>query len=117
MNINKWKKAVVHLECAIDSEHFYDRMKRMDELRKQLEEGAISQEEYTTQIAGKTRDVRFHGTAIFLKHNDKRYLLTARHVVWNEISAKREFEEDIQRYSQCKCHLKTSYFNQEKSVL
>lgn len=36
--LEKWKHAVVHLECATDSEHFYDRIKRIDEMRALLEQ-------------------------------------------------------------------------------
>ena len=39
----KWKKAVIHLECATDSEHFYDRIKRIDQLRVKLDQGEITQ--------------------------------------------------------------------------
>lgn len=91
----EWKKAVVHLECATDSEHFYDRIKRMDELRKKLDSGEISQEEFGQEISGRSRDLRFHGTALFISHNQRRYLLTARHVLFDEHSAKRELEEEI----------------------
>ncbi|UTD54437.1 trypsin-like serine peptidase [Halomonas sp. MS1] len=93
----EWKKAVVHLECATDSEHFYDRIKRMDELRQKLESGEISQTEFGQEISGRSRDLRFHGTALFISHNQRRYLLTARHVLFDEHSAKRELEEEIQR--------------------
>jgi S1-C subfamily serine protease len=93
----EWKKAVIHLECATDSEHFYDRIKRMDELREKLNSGEISQEEFGQEISGRSRDLRFHGTALFISHNQRRYLLTARHVLFDEHSAKRELEEEIQR--------------------
>lgn len=90
---DQWKKAVVHLECATDSEHFYDRIKRMDELKKKLDQGEISREEFGQEISGRSRDLRYHGTALFISHNDRRYLLTARHVLFDEHSAQRELEE------------------------
>lgn len=93
----QWKKAVIHLECATDSEHFYDRIKRMDELKKKLDQGEISHEEFGEEITGRSRDLRFHGTALFISHNERRYLLTARHVLFDEHSAKRELEEERQR--------------------
>lgn len=95
--MDKWKRAVVHLECATDSEHFYDRIKRIEDLSKNLKEGKISRDEFTTQIGIKTRDIRYHGTAIFLIHNGRRYLITARHVLWDEHSAKREYQEELKR--------------------
>src|SRR5712672_1428196 len=95
--LEKWKRAVIHLECATDSEHFYDRIKRMDEQRALLDQGRITHEQFAEEIVGRSRDIRFHGTALFLSHAGRRYLLTARHVVWDEHSAKRELEEEEQR--------------------
>lgn len=95
--LQKWKQAIIHLECATDSEHFYDRTKRIAELSERLQRGEITQEQYANEIVGRSRDIRFHGTALFLCHLGRRYLLTARHVVWDERSAKRELEEEAQR--------------------
>jgi len=93
----KWKKAVVHLECATDSEHFYDRINRIDQLHKKLHNGEISLEEFSKELSNGSRDIRYHGTALFLLHNERRYLLTARHVVFDEVSAEREYEEECER--------------------
>lgn len=93
--MDKWKKCVVHLECATDSEHFYDRIKRIDTLWKELDKGKINQGEFEKQINLKSRDIRYHGTAIFLLHNSKRYLVSARHVLWDEHSAKREYQKEL----------------------
>jgi hypothetical protein len=93
----EWKKAVIHLECATDSEHFYDRIKRIDELRKKLDKSEISQEEFGYEITGRSRDLRYHGTALFISHNERRYLLTARHVLYDEVSANREYKEELER--------------------
>lgn len=91
---DQWKKAVVHLECATDSEHFYDRINKMDKLREKLDRGEISQEEFGLNILGRSRDLRYHGTALFISHNERRYLLTAKHVLFDKHSAKRELEEE-----------------------
>ena len=95
--MDKWKKSVVHLECATDSEHSYDRIKRIERLWKELDEGKINREEVIQLIGAKSRDIRFHGTAIFLVHNCRRYLVSARHVLWDEYSAKREHQEELNR--------------------
>ena len=84
------------MECATDSEHFYDRIKRIDERRAMLDQGQISHEQFAEEILGRSRDIRFHGTALFLSHCGRRYLLTARHVVWDEQAAKHEFERAAQ---------------------
>jgi hypothetical protein len=96
--LNKWKKAVIHVECATDSEHFYDKIKRDRELIEKFESEKISQDEFMEErllIWGESRDIRFRGTALFLIHDSKRYLVTARHVVWDKKSAEREFEEEM----------------------
>lgn len=98
--MDKWKKSVIHLECATDSEHFYDRIKRIGSLWKKLDEGKINREEFVEQmkqICAKSRDIRYRGTAIFLVHNKRRYLVSARHVLWDKYSAKREYQEEINR--------------------
>jgi hypothetical protein len=94
----QWKRAVVHLECVTDSDRYY---KKEKELRTKYSQNEISQEEYTKIYQGEFgekreaygRDVRFHGTAIFVSHNEKRYLLTARHVLFDEHLAKRAPDE------------------------
>jgi hypothetical protein len=102
---SKWKRAVIHLECATDSVHFYDRIKQLDEQRQKLEKGEIDHQQFAETLAGRSRDVRFHGTALFLSHAGRRYLLTARHVVWDELSAKRELDEEAKRNSQKPPHM------------
>ena len=89
----QWKKAVVHLECATDSDNIYLKWKKDEELQEKLDKGEISYEEYREGSKSKTRDIRFHGTAIFVVHNEKYYLLTARHVLFDERQAKVELQE------------------------
>lgn len=97
--MEKWKKAVVHLECACDSESIMEKINRLDELEKKYRENKITPEQYGQAVLEKSRDNRYHGTALFIIHSGKRYLLTARHVIWDEISAKRELEEEVSRSS------------------
>ena len=113
--MDKWKKSIIHLECATDSEHFYDRIKRIDSLRKELDEGKINRVDFAKSIGEKSRDIRFHGTAIFLADNNKRYLISARHVLWDVYSAKREYQEEINKVQGQKTQLPDilgDYFNQ-----
>jgi S1-C subfamily serine protease len=93
--MDKWKKAVVHLECATDSEHIYDRIKRIELLRRDRDQGKITLEQFAEELGKRSRDLRYQGTAIFFAHNGRHYLLTARHVVYDEISAKREYQDKI----------------------
>jgi hypothetical protein len=98
--LDKWKKAVIHIECATDKEHVYDKIEKVRWLTEENESGEISQDEFIEKrlkIWGKFREIRSWGTASFLIHNSKRYLVTAGHVVWDEKSAEREFDEEKKR--------------------
>ncbi len=97
MMLDKWKRAIVHLECATDSEHFYDRIKRVDELLASLGPGQITHEQFVQEMTARSRDIRFHGTALLILHAERRYLLTARHVVFDEHSSKHQLEEEKRR--------------------
>lgn len=92
--LEKWKKAVVHLEGASDSEHVYDYINKLHKLRQQFEKKEITQEQFIQDSIHHSRDIRYHGTALFVAHHGKRYLITARHVVFDENSAIREFREE-----------------------
>ncbi|MBV5114932.1 hypothetical protein [Klebsiella pneumoniae] len=48
----EWKRAVINLECATDSEHVIDQLKRSEEWRLKYSKGEISFEEYTNQSRG-----------------------------------------------------------------
>ncbi|HCT6797133.1 S1 family peptidase [Klebsiella pneumoniae] len=98
MKNEKWKKAVINLECATDSEHVFDQLRKNEEWGLKYSKGEISFEEYTHQSRIKTRDKRISGTAIFIIHNERRYLLTARHVLFDQHSAQREYQEAIARH-------------------
>jgi hypothetical protein len=39
------------------------------------------------------RDIRYQGTAIFLKHEGRHFLLTARHVLHDELGAQHRVED------------------------
>jgi hypothetical protein len=68
MKLEQWKQAVVHLEAAADEATF--------------EERAAS-----PLLGG--RDLRFGGTALYVRDGEKRYLVTARHVLTDpEVAAR-----------------------------
>lgn len=106
--MEKWKKAVIHLECAANSITDLDlpNNKEYAALHKQLTESRdsekISISDFNTALFflkiqfTKSRDRRYHGTAIFLQHEDKYYLITARHVLFDELSANRILEEEYE---------------------
>jgi len=86
--IEKWKRAVIHLEGAADSVEISEKIEKQRMLDEKLKNGEISQEDLNTQLhilsLGGTRDIRCRGTAIFLKNDSRYYLLTARHVLYDE---------------------------------
>ena len=68
MKLEEWKQAVVHLEAAADEASF--------------EERAAS-----PLLVG--RELRFGGTALYVRDGEKRYLVTARHVLTDpEVAAR-----------------------------
>lgn len=99
--MEKWKKAIIHLECVADSVDYSDvsNIPEYIELHKILTDdfnsSKITQLDFRLKEISlqsqfrKSRDKRFHGTAIFLTNEDKYYLITARHVVFDKISADR----------------------------
>jgi len=112
--MDKWKKAVVHLECATDSEHFYDRIKRSESLTKDLNEGNITLQQFAKATSGGSRDLRQHGTAIFLLHDEKHYLITARHVLCDEDSGEREYLEEFDRSQRMPEHMESDLLESGK---
>lgn len=101
--LEKWKNAVIHLESATDEKHFYDKIEKENELEDEFKQGNITPEEFNKKHISiweeGARNIRIQGTALFISHKSKRYLLTARHVVFDEKSAQREFEEEVKRVS------------------
>jgi hypothetical protein len=68
MKLEEWKKAVVHLEAAPDEASFEERMA-------------------SPLLVG--RELRFGGTAFYVRDGEKRYLVTARHVLTDpEVAAR-----------------------------
>src|SRR4051795_10331360 len=82
-NLLKWKRAVLHLECVADTTS-------PDELELLGKIGENITLEEASEIADwlqSRRDKRYHGTAIFLVENSTYYLVTARHVLFDEDAA------------------------------
>lgn len=91
--MNRWKNAVIHLETAADSEHITVQFERMRQLREELRAGRINEEQFNQQSELRTRDIRSQGTALFLEHERRRYLITARHVLFDERTAVHELQQ------------------------
>lgn len=94
----RWKKALIHLECATDPEHRHDRDKRIDQETARLKNGEITPVQFADRVlSGSIRDLRYHGTALLVVHAGRRYLLTARHVVFDERTAAHELKEEVRK--------------------
>ena len=65
----------------------------MDEFYDRYQRGEITPEQLAEGLTDGSRDIRFHGTALFVRHADRRFLVTARHVLWDDISGTREAKE------------------------
>lgn len=91
---DKWKKSVIHLECAMDIEKIHEKILMDYELENKLNRGEISLDQYHEEISNGFELKRSHGTAIFIIHDGKRYLLTARHVLFDKSESDKQFEED-----------------------
>jgi hypothetical protein len=95
--IQKWKKAVVHLECATDSTTLDQQIEQWRKLGREFEEKQITAQQYAEQISAGLRDIRSRGTAILIKHDSRNYLLTARHVLYDKLSAENNLKSMIVR--------------------
>lgn len=92
--LEKWKKGVIHLEC-LNSDKESEIDEKVQILKSKLEKKGISQEDYDMQIKKLFKIEKYHGTALFLNHGSERFLITARHVIFDEESAKRKIKEEI----------------------
>jgi hypothetical protein len=87
-SFHDWKKSVVHIECVTDSEKMD--LKWRDFVRR-VRDGKANKEEFLN-MKWTLRDLRYRGTAVFVEHKERYYLVTARHVVHDLVRAKHEFE-------------------------
>ena len=76
-----WKKAVVHLEPAGDKTAWSEQMRMVQQMWEEQKKGQRPLDEIAPEYLPKSRDHRCRGTALFVRHEGKRYLVTARHVV------------------------------------
>ncbi len=97
MNIEMWKRAVVHIEGAADSVEAVALRNAIWQASRSVEDPNQWHELMRHMPRG--RDVRARGTAIFVRHNGRRFLATARHVLHDppEVAEPhtQEFEMDV----------------------
>lgn len=97
MTLDRWKKAIVHLECAADELPWRDHERRIVEAHAALARGELSAQQFSEAMRVRGRELRYHGTALYVVHRGRRYLVTARHVLFDEVSAHRELALEQQR--------------------
>lgn len=73
-DLDKWKRAVVHLEGAAGSLPVEEVMERMREISQSIANAEGNATLLLDEVMG--RDRRFHGTALFVQDDDARYLVT-----------------------------------------
>jgi hypothetical protein len=88
MNIlERWKHAVVHLEGAADSVPLAEQLAELRDVSKRLADPSTPGDLVLDTL--RSRDLRFRGTAIFMRADEHSYLLTARHVLTDRDAALR----------------------------
>lgn len=88
LDVEQWKRCVVHLEGAADSADKDRREAALRATSRWLLSGEYPSEDEYAEWSQGFRDIRFRGTAIFVSHKSRHYLITARHVLTNEESAR-----------------------------
>lgn len=96
-DLERWKRAVVHLEGATDSvspqemaDRWHDVVDSAEE--SESEETQAKMTEYSDWLMQHMRENRYQGTALFLTDRGGYYLVTARHVLSHEAEARRSLE-------------------------
>ena len=95
----RWKRAVVHLEGAgssVSSEEYFESMKKIWDA---LDEGRLERDEYIRAVPERLNDVRKGGTALYVTDESRKYLITARHVLHDEIEAEGRTKSGIDKSS------------------
>ena len=93
---DKWKKAVLNLGCS-SCEQYLSEIEKENQLRNKFIKNDITSKELSEKYKiiweeNKTYNKNY-GTALFLSHNSKTYILTSRHVIWDNKSAEQEFKQ------------------------
>jgi hypothetical protein len=88
LDVERWKRSIVHLEAATDSVGADQRIARLQQFSERIRSGVSPSEDELHDLSTGLRDIRFRGTAIFLEYETGHYLVTARHVLTNADSAR-----------------------------
>jgi hypothetical protein len=83
--LERWKRAVVHLEGAADSVPLEERLAGLREMTERLADPDTPGD--LVLDTPPTRDIRFRGTAVIVQADDGCYLVTARHVLTDRDAA------------------------------
>lgn len=101
-NIDKWKKSTINIECATDSKSYNEQIKIMEDNFDKLKRGEINPESLTTYYG---KDIRFQGTALYVEYQNKKFLVTARHVLHDTLNARRYIESELDWNARAKINL------------
>src|SRR5688572_7274035 len=94
--LERWRRAVVHVEGAASSESPWAADRRWREYVERSLRGEAREGEKEEAGRSRSGDLRYTGTALFLVDAERYYLITARHVLYDPHRAKHdaEFEEE-----------------------
>lgn len=92
VDLERWKRCVVHLECAADCTEASERIARMQQIEQRVQAREPLSEDDIPEVTSGSRALRFRGSSVFLKHDKRHYLLTARHVLTNKELARATLE-------------------------
>jgi hypothetical protein len=81
LDVERWKRSIVHLEVATDSVGMDERVAQVRQFAERVQSGVIPSEDDLHDLNKGIRDVRYLGTAIFVEYKEGSYLVTARHVL------------------------------------
>lgn len=82
--LERWKRSVVHLEAATDSMTDEARFAAIQAMQDAIARGEATRDDLSLLLSQGSRDVRFTGTAVLLNHDGILFLVTARHVLFDE---------------------------------
>jgi len=95
MNIKMWKRAVVHIEGAADSVDAVALRDAIWQASRSVEDPSQWHELMRRMPVG--RNVRVRGTAVFIRHDDRRFLVTARHVLHGPTEVAEAYAHQFER--------------------
>ena len=94
-DIGKWNNAVINLEMVKENTSNFETIDLRAKYLDSLSKGTLSFQRYNFLSDSLSGIRKFTGTAIFFSNKKKRYLITARHVIFDPEEYKLAFEKGL----------------------